>query len=174
MHFSWYHHLDGKRTVLIMASTVTPIKVRPLRTQSNIFDLDSMSDVIIFKTREFTPVSSAKEANERLGNDASAFLNVLNEGLRAIEQKQLEDDSSIAWSVEDDEGNVSTFSGTPADAKIVNGMVLNLAKGSFGYLAAKDVEGRRAAKQAAFDFIKSQPVLVDGLKAQLQAAKETN
>lgn len=149
--------------------TAAPNTIETLKVQSSVFDLDSMSDVTLVKSIDFTPVTSNHEALARVNNDATKFLEVINRGLKAVEQAAAKDNDSLSWMVEDEEGKLVPFSGTPADSKTVNGMVLNMAKASFGYFQAKDADGRRASKDAAMAFIKSQPVLIEGMKAQLKA-----
>jgi hypothetical protein len=140
------------------------------KPQKSLFDLDQMATVTLVKPYIFHPVTDAKMALERVQNDSAKFLDILNRGLRNFQDEQVKADANIAWKQEDEEGNLTDFSGTPADDKAVNALVLNMAKASFGYLKAADAEGRKAAKEAALAFIKSQPVLIEGMKAQLESA----
>lgn len=148
-------------------NAVSNIEEIPL--QMGIFDLDSMDEVLLKKFVPFTPVTDTKTALERLGNDSAKFLEVINEGLRQHARETAKTDTSIAWQVEDEEGNLSPFSGTVADAKTVNGLILNMAKSVFGYAKDMTRDAKKAAKESAMYLIRSTPAIRDGLK--VQAAK---
>jgi len=152
-------------------SQASPAGVETRKPQKSLFDLDTMSTVTLYKPYDFEPVADVKSAQERIGNDTAKLIEIINRGLQSFEDDRIKADSSIPWKIEDEEGNLTEFSGTPADDKVVNGLVLNMAKASFGYLQAKGADAKRAAKQAALDFIKSQPKLIAGMKAQLEAAE---
>jgi hypothetical protein len=73
--------------------------------------------------------------------------------------------------IEDEEGNTEIATDVKqADKKIVNGLILNLAKSVFGYLKATNKDEKRAAKEAAKNMIKSTPAMKDGLMANAAAA----
>ena len=129
-----------------------------------LFDLDSFEEVTLVKPAPFTPVTSMSEGLARINNDASKALDIFNKGLRLLERERIASDSEIPWMLEDEEGNLSEFSGTPADNGVVNALRLNLAKSIFGYNNAKTPEERKAAKQKALDFIKSNEQIKSGLK----------
>lgn len=152
-----------------MQPTSTTAETR--KPQKSLFDLDTMSTFTLVKPYEFTPVADAKQALQRVGNDTSKFLEIINRGLQSFEDEAVKADKNIPWKVEDEEGNLTDFTGTPADDKAVNGLVLNMAKASFGYLKAKNADEKRASKEAALGFIKSQPVLIAGMKAQLEESE---
>lgn len=143
---------------------MTPTNGNKLRTQRSLFDLDSMSDVSLFKEIEFQPVTTAEEALNRVGHDKAKFLAVINEGLQSHALEAARNDNSIPWMQENDEGEASAFAGTPADSKAVNGLVLNLAKSVFGYSKDATPDQKRAAKQSALDMVKATPAIVEGLK----------
>lgn len=150
-----------------MTPTASEAKTIPL--QSTVFNLDTMEDVLLFKEVSFAPVTSTKEALERLGNDAAKFLAVINEGLESETRRAAKGDSSIPWLTEDEEGNRSEFVGTPADSKAVNSLVLTLAKTIFGYSKDADADKKRAAKQNAFEMIKTNDAIRAGLKQNAAA-----
>ena len=143
------------------AKTLTPTKT--------LFDLDTMSDVTLFKSVEFTPVTSTKEALERLQNNAEKFLKVINDGLESEAARAAKEDNSIPWMVENDEGESVAFEGTPADSKAVNGLVLNLAKSVFGYTKESSKDEKRTAKESALQMVKNTPAIVEGLKKNAAA-----
>ena len=135
-----------------------------LKAQRTVFALETMDEVTLVKVTEFKPVENAKEAMEQLGGDATAFLAVVNDGLRSRAQKSLISNPSIPWMQEDDEGKTSEFSGTVADSKSVNNLVLTLAKTVFGYEKGKPVEEKRAAKESALEFIRNSEQMKAGLQ----------
>jgi hypothetical protein len=137
--------------------------------QKTLFDLDTMSEVTLFKEVEFTPVTTTEEALKRLGHDAKKFLAVINDGLETETARAARSDSSIPWLSENDEGEKVAFAGTPADSKAVNGLVLNLAKSVFGYTKESEPEAKRAAKQSAIDMITSNEAIREGLKKNAAA-----
>lgn len=148
-----------------MATNQTVPIAESLKVQRTIFDLNTMEEVTLLKTVEFKPVADAKEALERVGNDTAKFLAIVNRGLRSEVQQSAVDDSGIPWQVEDEDGKLSTFDGTPADQAGVNNLVLSLAKQVFGYTKDAPVEKKRAAKEAAINMIRSNDQIREGLKA---------
>ena len=152
-----------------MQMTPVTTEVKTLPVQRGGFDLENMSDVTLFKEVQFTPVTSTEEALKRLGHDAKKFLEVINDGLESEARRSAVSDPSIPWLQENDEGEKSEFAGTLADSKAVNGLVLNLAKSVFGYAKDASADVRRAAKDSAFEMIKSTPAIVEGLKKNAAA-----
>lgn len=140
------------------------VKMAPLTR--TLFDLDSMSDVTLVKpVPDFEPVSTPQEAMARLGNDSVKLLQVINDGLMGHLRDSVKDDPNIPWNTEDEEtGELTLFTGTPADSKAVNGLVLNLAKSVFGYTKDSTPVEKKAAKEAAMEMVKSTPKIVEGLK----------
>lgn len=161
-----------KGNTKMATTTVTPGKeVR--RPQKSLFDLNTMSTVTLLKPYEFEPVTTIGEAQARIGNDTAKLIAIVNRGLQSFQDEAVKADPSIPWKmeVEAEDGTTTLvdFTGTPADDKAVNALVLNMAKASFGYFAAKNAEEKNASKQKALDFIKRQPELIEGMKAQLEA-----
>ena len=148
---------------------VQPSEAKVEKVTSTVFDLDSMADVTLFKTIEFTPVTNTKDALERLGNDAAKFLQVINDGLRSHVRESAKSDPNIPWSQEDEEGNVTEFAGTPADTKAVNSLVLTLAKTIFGYTKDASADVKRGAKEKAFEMIRTTEQIKNGLKENAAA-----
>lgn len=134
-----------------------------LRVQKTVTNLDDFADVTLVKTGTFTPANDAAEALSRVGGDSAKFLTLVNEGLRAEAQRTLRD-ASGGWQQEDEEGNLSAFSGTPADSTKVNALVLTLAKTVFGYSKELTPEQKKAAKSSAMDMIKGNDAIKSGLK----------
>jgi hypothetical protein len=144
-----------------------------LTVTSSVFDLDTMDEVSLIKVKEHKPAESAKEAMERLGGDADLFLKVINDGLIAQAKNALKSDTNTPWQTTDEDGKVNgTFSGTPANAKAVNGLVLSLAKNVFGYAKENPIETKRAAKESALDMIRSNEMMKNGLKRTAAADTE--
>lgn len=136
-----------------------------------VFDLDSFEDVYLTKEVPFQEAASVEEALARLGGDSKKLLEAVNDGLLADAKRVASKDTSIPWMIELENEDGTTkrevFSGTVADSKIVNGMVLNLAKSVYGYnkaAAAKDKAGKQKAKESAMAFIAGNEVIKNGLK----------
>lgn len=145
--------------------------VMPETINRTVFDLDSFEDVYLSKVVPFTPATSVEEALKRLGGDSAKLLSAVNDGLLADAKRVAAHDTSIPWMQEtegeDGKTTLAAFSGTVADSKIVNGMVLNLAKSVYGYnkaAAAKDKAGKQKAKESAMAFIAGNEVIKNGLK----------
>ena len=163
-----------------MATTQTTPETahKALEIRKEVFDLDSKGPVTVTKVGDFEPVSTMEEFVARLGNDAKAILAIVNDGLEAYTQKQLEGNDSIPWQRvdEDDNGNevLTPFTGTllsPEKSKSLAATVINFAKLLFGYqkvMVPGDVEANRkakaAAKESALAAILSNPAAVEGLR----------
>lgn len=141
----------------------------PIKTQSTLFDLDTMEEVLVVKTVPFTDVTRTEEALERLGNNADRLIAVINRGLRSEIAQEIKRDSNIPWQIEDPEsetGALKDFTGTLVDAKTVNTLALNMAKSIFGYSKEQPIEKRREAKAAALNVIKNTEVIRENFKKQ--------
>lgn len=138
----------------------------PIKTQSTLFDLDTMEEVLVLKTVPFTDVTRTEEALERLGNNADRLIAVINRGLRAEIAQDIKRDTNIPWQIENEEGNLVDFTGTLVDAKTVNTLALNMAKSIFGYSKEQPIEKRREAKAAALNVIKNTEVIRENFKKQ--------
>jgi hypothetical protein len=139
-----------------------------------VFDLDSFDEVTLQKAVPFSPVSSIEEANKVLGHDAAKFLAIVNTGLRTELRNAAVSDTSIPWMVADEKGNLTPFSGTAADNKVVSALRLNLAKNVFGYKSDEqggNAESRSAAKEKALEFIRGNQQIRDGLKISAAPAE---
>jgi hypothetical protein len=144
----------------------TPSPVEDIKVQRTVTDLDTFEDVTLVNTGKFSPVSGndfIKVALERLGNDHVKLAAVINDGLRAEEMRVLRSKTD-GWMAEDEEGNLTAFSGTPADTMKVNALVLTLAKTVFGYEKSLSLEAKKAAKASAMGMIKSNDAIKNGLK----------
>lgn len=135
-----------------------------LRVQRSVFDLDAFEDVTLVKEFEHQEVDSVQEALARVANNQEKLLSIINEGLRA-EARRKEANSADGWRTFTDEGDVNgIFSGTIADPKAVNALVLTLAKTVFGYSKDMSNDQKRAAKASAESMIKNTQAIRDGLK----------
>lgn len=173
-HYYMEHTRKSRRNASEAASVkdnemATPSNVEEIIVQNTIFDLDSMDEVTLKKVVTFKPAANTQEALAMLGNDSAKFLEVINEGLREHARVSAKSDTSTPWKVEDEEGVETVFSGTVADAKTVNGLILNMAKSVFGYAKDMTRDAKKAAKESAMNLIRSTPAIRDGLK--VQAAK---
>lgn len=145
-----------------MATPANPTKV--LRTTKSITDLNTFEDVLLVKTGNFAEPLSTQEALERLGNDNTKFLAAITEGMRVMAMREL-NSSPDGWMQEDEEGNKTPFTGTEADTTKVNALVLTMAKTVFGYSKDATPEAKKASKESAMNFIKSNDAIKAGLKA---------
>lgn len=161
-----------------MATTQTnPNGNKTLEVSKVVFDLDSKDYVTLKKAGEFQPVTSMAEFTERLNNDASAILAIVNDGLEEYSKKQLAENPE-PWKLveEDEEGNetLSEFKGTPISAeksKLLSATVINLAKTLFGYAknmvpgnAEENRKAKKGAKDQALAMLLSNPAAIEGLK----------
>lgn len=140
-----------------------------------IMDLDTFKEITLVKPYTFTPVANTQEALARVQNDTAKFLELVNEGLRAEYQRELREQPD-GWHTYDDEGEINgEFSGTIADPKAVNALVLILAKTVFSYSKEMKPEAKNAAKESAMGMIKASESIREGLKksAALAASKSS-
>ena len=141
----------------------TVSNVVEIRRQQSGLDLSTYEDVTLVKVGRFVPITTLEEAKQRVGGDTEKFIAIINEGLEAEAGRSLKNDPTIPWQVEDEDGTVTPFVGMLADAKVVGGLVLNMAKSIFGYSKDSTPEARKAAKQAAKDLIRSNEAMKAGL-----------
>jgi len=161
-------------------TTVVPANaVKEIRTRvKSVFDLDSKDYASLFKVGTFAPVATMEDFVSRLGNDSALILQVVNEGLEEYAKRQLEN-SDVSYSTETEDGKVETFTGTPISEEKsaqLSATVLNIAKMMFGFpdlprgtkMTAEEQKANRekksAAKQAAIDFVLSNPAAVEALR----------
>lgn len=139
----------------------------------SVFDLDTKSDVTLYKPVTFTPATDTAEALSRVGNDASTFMKIVNAGLKSFTADQTREDSNIPWQAKDGEEYVP-FSGTTISeekSKQLDANVLNMAKMLFGY--AKEMDGdkeknrklKAEAKEKALTMLLDNPAVIEGLRA---------
>ena len=138
-----------------------------LECTQSVFDLDTKSDITLFKQGTFTPATSAKEALEAVGNDSDKFLQIINAGLRDYTREQLSSNDSVAWQAKDGEGNLVPFSGTTISeekSKQLAANVLNMAKMVFQYSKEMSRDEKRVAKEKAQEMLLSNPAVLASLK----------
>jgi hypothetical protein len=124
----------------------------PVPVQKSFFDLDSFEDVTLVKEGSFEPVADTASALARVGNDASKFLALVNEGLKAEYQRQFRADPS-GWMLKDEDGNLTPFTGTPADSVAV-----------YRYSKEMSASDKAKAKESAMTLIKNTADIREGLK----------
>lgn len=128
-----------------------------------VFDLASFGDVAL--GREFNPSPAFTTMTEALayyGNDESKVLAALNSD-RVESEKSVALEAPISeWHPfnEDDETlSTEAASVQPANDKIVNDLVLNIAKQHFGFSKDAGKDAKRTAKEKAIEFVKGSPEL---------------
>jgi len=133
--------------------------------QDTVTDLTTFEEVILRKVGTFIPVATYAEGLERVKNDTERFIKVINDGLRTEAIAALAKDTSVAWQEYDEETKeLKPFTGSPASKKVVNPLVLQLAKTIFKYSKEMKSEEKKAAKDKAREMIRTNPVMVSGLK----------
>ena len=150
-----------------------PSTQETIKKQVTVLDLDTFEDVTLVKVGTFAPVADAKEALARVNHDSVLFLQIVNDGLRSHAQEQLGSNGD-PWQVKDEEdGSLSTFSGTPADRDKVNALRLTLAKTVFDYKVGKEYKAHnQKAKAAAMEMIKTNEAMKAGLKVNAADVKD--
>src|SRR5216684_1777192 len=151
--------------------------LKKVQVQKTFFDLDTFAEVTLRKEFEFTMVATIKEAETRLNNDAERLIKIINDGLISV-QRAHENSIPTGWRVLTEDGEMNgEFSGTPADQDIVNKLVLQLAKTSIGPSMGLDWETankdqKRAIREATQEFIKTTPLIRNGLKKSAALKEE--
>lgn len=164
-------HSQGTRKVTkaerALALLDNPMEPITLECTQSVFDLDTKSDITLFKQGTFTPATNAQEALAAVGNDSETFLKVINAGLRDFVREQLSANDLVAWQAKDEEGNLVPFSGTTISeekSKQLAANVLNMAKMVFGYAKEMGRDEKRVAKDKAQDMLLSNPAVLASLK----------
>lgn len=75
----------------------------------------ALEDVLIGRNFTFSPVSSASEAEGRIGGDSAKFLKILNLGLEALEMESARE-SETGWFDLDDTGKLGEKEVSPKSA----------------------------------------------------------
>jgi hypothetical protein len=150
-------------------ATVTPT-VETLKIQRTVFDLTAFDDVKLVKTIPApTPVKSVEDALAACGNDVTALLAVINDGLKEkARDAAYEDISGFMVVDENGETTETPYTGTFADdkkSKLINLGVLGSAKmfagGAWDSLSKEE---KRAKKQMAVDMIRANPAMLASLQ----------
>lgn len=148
---------------------MTPTATNVKTTQKLVFDLDKFEDVLLKK--EYTVPSaptSLEEALGAVGNDQARLLKVIHDGLMAEANSTAYNDKE-GWNATDEEGDIAgPYSGSFASEELgkkIDAAVLNLAKLS-GYDKSLSREKKRELKQSAITFIRSNPAILENIKAQ--------
>lgn len=150
-----------------------------MRVTRTIFDLGQFEDVLVGKDVSFTAITDVQDALSRIGNDSDKLISLINKGMEA-EVRDAAYNSAKDWHLFKDETKGAgselngMFQGTPASKAGVNALQLTLAKTVFGYSKDLDKEAKAKAKADAYEMIKGNPAIVEGLKksAALDAEDE--
>lgn len=150
----------------------TPNAVQTARTAKSGTSLEDFSEVSLYKVVPQTlQVTSLQEALAMVGNDESKLLALFTEGLNQAQVAEARK-SSEGWKIVDENGKdtETVFSGSLVSSEIFAPTVLQFAKLMYGFSEAKNIEEKRAAKESAIGFIKSQPIILEALKKKMEAA----
>jgi hypothetical protein len=138
------------------------------RAQKQVFDLDSFERTTLYKMYDApAPVTSVEQALAAVGNDTNRLIEVINDGLQALAGEQVRA-SNDGWMVEDEEENLVPYTGSAANEtleKKLNAAVLAFAKLQ-GYSKELSRDKKSELKGAAQDFIRSNPKMIESIKAQ--------
>jgi hypothetical protein len=134
--------------------------------QMTVLDLATFDDVKLEKDLTFEPVNSVQEAQAKLGGDSAKLIAVINDGLEQEARRAQRKDPSGYMLLDKDGKRVDASNVQPANSKVVNACVLNLAKSVFGLKKEMTTDKKNEIKDKTRDFIKSNPVILAGLKEQ--------
>ncbi len=155
-----------------MATSQTVLTTQ-ISTDSVAFDLESMQEVTLRKVGSVEPVATMEEFVSRMGNNAEAILEIVNDGLVKYTERNLASDKNIPWQlVDEDEAGAETlvpFSGALINPEVEAGFkktVTDWAKMLFGYKKSLAPELKRAAKDSARKMLLSNPAVVEGLRSK--------
>lgn len=162
-----------KRTKMPAATqkTETTNEPRELTITDAVFDLDTFEEVTLQKKVLFTPIKDQDAALTMLSTDGEKMLRIINKGLEA-ELRSVEKKNPAGFQVVEDGDLKGEYTGTPANMANVNSLVLTMAKTMYGFSKDLSPEAKRTAKDAAKDFIRSQPAIKENLKKQAAASAE--
>lgn len=135
--------------------------------QRTILDLSTMGEITVRKPHASAPeVTSVEQALTLLGNDTKKLFAIIHDGLEAEIKKTAGAEPGGWFTQDEDEKYTVPFTGTQADRDKFNSLVLTMAKTAFGWGKDLTNEQKVAVKAKAADYIKSQPILLAGLKAE--------
>lgn len=147
--------------------TPQPKKANPVTR--TVFDLASFGDVKLIK--DFTPpttVTSVEEALAAVGNDTSALLAVINEGLEQKARDAAYDNIEGFKIVGEDGTPGEQYTGKYADeskSKLINAAVLNLAKMfSGGAWDSATKEQKSGWRNQAEEMLRSNPAMLASIQ----------
>jgi hypothetical protein len=145
-------------------------EVKAVPVQKTFFDLDTLQDVTVRKTFvPSAPVTSLVGAAARLGNDQARLLEIVNAGLVSEEAAAVRANPDGWYLVEGAKMTDKPFTGTPANSKIANPMILTYMKYTVApSLGLKwedaNAEQKKAIREATIKFIQDTPIIREGLK----------
>lgn len=145
-----------------------------------VFDLNTFGYVQLGKEFEPSPdFTSLAAALSFYGNDEAKVLAALNQDKVSRETKLAEDApiSEFHTYAVDEEGEptdklngLAGDSVTPVSEKLVNDLVLNIAKQHFGFAKGIGPDKKKEAKEKALTFVQGQPALKSYLQLMSGAA----
>lgn len=145
-----------------MATTQVTPQATKVVTKS-VFDLAKFDDVKLTRTVTLpSKPASVQEALAAVGNDTTALLNVIYDGLveRAVETARNEAEGWLTVTEDGEAGEV--YTGQPVSeekGKAISLAVLNIAKAG-GYDKSLPAEKKRELKESAMNFMRSNPAMV--------------
>lgn len=169
-----------KVTNTMATSTVNPtptIKYSPVT--KTVFDLATFDDVRL--TKEFVPPTEPKTLEDALAavqNDQTKLLALIHKGLVAEARDAQYNDMSGFRQIGEDGEPGEVYSGKFADesqGKLINAGILTMAKlYAGGAWDSKNKDEKKALKEKAAEFIRSNPAMLASFMPQVPVAPEQN
>lgn len=149
---------------------MTPSNGTTKKTQKTVFDLSKFDNILLVK--EYTvpgKPDSLEAALNAVGNDQGKLLEVIHAGLVAAAGEEAYNDMSGFRVIGEDGEPGEVYTGKSADesqGKLINGAVLTMAKlQAGGSWESKTPDEKRALKQKAAEFIRSNPAMLSSFAA---------
>lgn len=150
---------------------------KPIRKQVTRIDLATFEDVVLVKEAPPVKVASVEDGLAQVNGDTAKLVEVIAIGLRTLAGEKLVADSTIPWHTFklDETGEETTeingpYTGQAADSKVINPLILTLAKTMEGYGKHMSKDEKRTAKENTKAFIRDNPKLIERLVKQANEA----
>jgi hypothetical protein len=131
-----------------------------------VFDLKAFSEIELGKVVTLPAKPTSLDEATQLIPDSQHLLSIIWQGMCA-EAIEAAEEEKTGWKTFDDEGNLfEEFTGASADSekkKLIQGMILNFAKGAFGYGKHMTAEEKNAAKESARKMLFENKAMIDKL-----------
>lgn len=159
-------------------STPAEVKPKTLRVTRTVFDIVEFDDVLLAKDVPFEPADSVETVLAKFENSKAKLLAIINKGLEAEVRNAAYNDLSGFHTLEDEAKGPNSdlngpYEGTPADKSKVNQLKMTLAKTIYGLAPNDSKEVKKAKKEKAMDFIRTNQDMRDGLANNMAPETES-